>query len=55
MINQIVRLHYKDILLLILFIPLKIFSLTTKMSPINLNIFIYFHIFSIFTWLLNIY
>jgi len=54
MIKQILRLHYEGILLLfILFILLKIFSLTAKMSPINPNILMYNREY-LFAWLLNI-
>jgi hypothetical protein len=54
MINQIIRLHCKGILLLILFILLKIFSLTAKLSPLNPNILMY-DVESICTWHLNVY
>ena len=54
MINQILRLHCKGILLLILFILLKIFSLTAKLSPLNPNILMY-DVESVFTWHLNVY
>jgi len=53
MIKQILRLHYEGILLFILFMLLKIFPLTPKMSSINPNISMY-DTESLLIWLLNI-